>query len=168
MKFYYANAWTRPFFAYPKIYDGSTWNYGVPKVWLNPSSTDSTVVTVGISDQTLYLKYGNNLAVIYYGYIATYTSGSLTRPNSLLYAAFDGLPISGLYYNNNFNGDTVTLNIPGAPNSGWTTLTINGYAYPRTSASYISGVWSWDPTQVNPGVNPFGTTAGVNIPVSWS
>jgi hypothetical protein len=33
MKFYYANAWTRPFFAYPKIYDGSTWNYGQPLVW---------------------------------------------------------------------------------------------------------------------------------------
>jgi hypothetical protein len=51
-------------------------------------------------------------------------------------------------------------------NSGWTSISINGNVYQRSSATFTnptgSSAWSWSGVTTN----PFGTTAGVIIPVN--
>lgn len=56
-----------------------------------------------------------------------------------------------------------------APNAGWTTLTINGISYSRSTAVYgyngTESSWGWDASSTG---NPFGTTIGATKAVTWS
>lgn len=170
MKVWDGSSWTYPFYINPKVWDGTQWAYGDHKVWINSILPDTKTLTVGYANNDVIIPFpGSGWADRTYGF--SFNIGSMSSTKSLIYPAWDGTEISELYYRyTTISGvsETVTLNIPFAPDSTWTTLTINGYNYPRTSASYASGTWIWDASVVNPGINPFGTTEGVVITVSWS
>lgn len=170
MKVWNGSSWTYPFYVNPKVWDGTQWVYGDHKVWINAASTDSKTLTVGYINNDQPTEFPiQGWTDRTYGF--TYSVGSMSSTKSILYSGWDGLDITELYYNYTSLGgglSFLTLSISNAPNSGWSTLTVNGYNYPRSSASYGSGTWSWDTEVVNPGINPFGTTEGAVITVSWS
>ena len=80
--------------------------------------------------------------------------GSIVDGTSNIYS---GAAITTLYWNE--NGGTARfyqLTITGAANSGWTTLTIGNQSFLRTSATYLSGTWTWS-TSDTLGIQAFGS-----------
>jgi hypothetical protein len=81
-----------------------------------------------------------------------------------------GRSLAGLYHYiyTNIESTGVSFGVYGSvPNSGWTTMTVNGVVFTRASASYYTDgyitQWQW------PGAsNPFGTTIGATRTVVWS
>jgi hypothetical protein len=71
------------------------------------------------------------------------------------------------------DGWIVQLGISGThPNSGWTTMTIDGVAFDRADISFhtqTSGITNWVWADFpRPQTNPFGTTAGVTKQVVFT
>lgn len=118
------------------------------------SSLDTQTVTVG----SIVNQY-----VAVYGYLSG-SYGSITDGTSNLY---NGATIYSL---NNLNNSVTAIQISGNhANSGWTTMTIGGVDFARADASYgynsdtNRSTWNWDQT-----ANPFGTTDGVQVTVTWT
>lgn len=188
MKVWNGSSWVKPFFAYPKVWNDSTWKYSKPKIWTGNSwsmpSTDSKTVTVGSavwSEQ--YIGGGN---IYGYGLNVNYSPssfGSLSSNNKSqlvdqggtygqIAYEYGSTVIAGQYYEVRliirFN-DTQTQYI-NSNDWGWNYLIIGPYSYNRADASYYGAVgysqWSWSLTSSDP--NPFGTTDGATRAVSWS
>lgn len=124
--------------------------------------TGSATVTVGY-----YNLSGTGFNIDYWGFSETVPFGSVT-PSSW---SSSGLSFRILdYLNDNAGTALVVFAVNGyAPNSGWTTLTIAGTPYTRSSASYAynSGdnftQWIWTAPS-----NPYGTTVGATKALSWT
>lgn len=122
------------------------------------SSAETQTVTVGTYyDGTAYIPttswgYGQSPA---YGSVSDGTLG-VAGNNTIELLAWNNL---------NF----LTLRVAGAANnSGWTTMTVNGTAFSRASASFFangttSTAWQWSTT-----TNPFGTTVGATKAVVFT
>ena len=113
------------------------------------SSIGTVVMTVG------YANLGPGVDL--YGYDGTEGSISPSTWGTRTITLFYFLP----------SGENLTLAVAGnAPNSGWTTMNIAGTIYNRVDASYNSPgsetSWIWNTT-----TNPFGTTVGVTISITW-
>jgi hypothetical protein len=170
-KVWNGSTWVNPFFLYPKIYDGTNWNYGIPKIRQDAQSTDSKVVTVGriselLEDEEAFGGPGPS-TLSAFGY-AKNSFGSIDSAASSLYAGWEPLYIRQINYNDRLFDDTgnyayqrINLSIPDAPNSGWTTMTIDGNSYARASATYSGGYWTWNVTS-----NPFEASAIVIV--TWT
>lgn len=121
---------------------------------------DTQTVTVGNFDDGLTISlwgYGGVLA------------GSINDGTSNIYS---GASISGLYWSSNATAPPFPLNAVWftvgslVSNSGWTTMSINGSNFNRSSANYTqtdtSTSWQWATD-----TNPFGTTPGATRTVTW-
>jgi len=177
-KIWNGSSWINPFFLYPKVWNGTDWVYGLPKIWAIAQATDSKIVAVGVN--YTFIQGGGGIpgpgggvppqTITTCGYLKD-NYGNINSTASALYTGWEPLTIDQITYlervNDNTGGiiiQTITLIINGAPNSGWTTMTINGTSYSRASAAYTTGgTWVWTPTS-----NPFGTTPGSQITVTWA
>ena len=117
-----------------------------------PAYLDTQTVTVGVSVS----QY-----VSWYGYSNSINLGSISDGTSNIYGGASILQIA------NLNGSSTFLTIEGSrANSGWTTMTINGIDFNRADASYstttTNTAWTWSPSS-----NPFGTTEGAEVTVTW-
>ena len=122
------------------------------------SSLDSQTVTVGYQEGSQYVasQYG------FTNYIFTY--GSISDGTSNLDS---GAPITRLSWS---SANIVQFMVSGnRANSGWTSMSINGQTFTRSSAtySYNSGDnythWYWQSVTTN----PFGTTVGATRVATW-
>lgn len=81
--------------------------------------------------------------------------GSISDGSSNIYG---GAAISEIYWDENFGDPFYQLSIPGASNSGWASITINGTkTLNRADAAYASGVWNW-PTADTASTQAFGAS----------
>ena len=78
--------------------------------------------------------------------------GSISDGTSDIYSSAS---IAGIYWFENYGTPYHALDIPGAANSGWTTLTIGSKALPRASATFAAGRWEWTTTDGG-GTQAFG------------
>lgn len=125
---------------------------------------DSQVVTVGYASDPTFYSYGSEPG--YYGSISDGTSN--------IYSGASILALNYFYYYGNElvpTFDSVIFIVSGnSPNSGWSTMSINGINFSRSGATYYydSGQnktsWYWN----TPGLNPFGTTIGATKTVIWT
>lgn len=113
----------------------------------------STTVTVG--------SYSNPPTTIAtYGF-ADYVGGSVSP------SAWNGRTILELLWEDTLSsGKQVVFVVSGVvPNSGWTTMTVDGNVYNRADATYASTSntnWTWTSA-----TNPFGTSVGETKTVTW-
>lgn len=129
-----------------------------------PNCTGSATVTVGfVTIGTLPNR------IDFWGYV---NLGSFPGSVSPATWADTGLTIIDLDYRYIYstNAQRVVFIVTGyAPNTGWTTLTIDGVSYARSAAIYgYNGTetsWSWDASSTG---NPFGSTLGATKAVTWS
>lgn len=126
------------------------------------SVLDTQTVTVG----SYYHDPGGIPSYPYTGYGYTSSSptstvvGSISDGTSNIYSGATILKL--WWFVDGVLGNKVQLMINGATNSGWTSMTINGTTFTRTSAtSFIGGLWEWGGVS-----NPFGTSG--NITVTWN
>jgi hypothetical protein len=137
---------------------------GANKVW--DRSLDTQTVTVGE-----YIS-GTNSNIRGYGFGFT-TGGSISDGTSNMFSGAAYVQIDTLADISNGQGWIVQLGINGThPNSGWTTMTIDGVAFNRADISFHSqpsGItnWVWADAP-RPQTNPFGTTAGVTKQVVFT
>ena len=129
---------------------------GANKVW--DRSLDTQTVTVGIFD-TGYLTF--------VGYSSTnFTHGSISDGTSNMFsgASYDAIDS----FTSPGSGYGTFLYIVGyQPNSGWTTMTIDGQAFNRTAAGYTQDSttsWYWA-SRPN---SPFGSTVGATKQVVFT
>lgn len=127
------------------VFNGTT-------VWQQSLFLDTQTVTVGVNVS----QY-----VDWYGYSNSINLGSISDGTSNIYGGASILQIA------NLNGNSTILTIEGSrANSGWTTMTINGIDFNRADASYstttTNTAWTWSPSS-----NPFGTTEGAEVTVTW-
>lgn len=129
---------------------------------------DTQIVTVGTSNLSTIFYYGWGDVTLAGGSTGTGTTGSpMGSINDGTSNIFSGAIISCLSH----GGLTpaVRFVIEGLyPNSGFTTMKVGATSYDRASVTtysqgsdYTSWVW-------NTATNPFGTTNGVNITVTWT
>ena len=88
-------------------------------------------------------------------YLTGYLSGAMGSISDGTFNPTGGTTISGLYYDV-YNSQLIfTLSASPISNAGWTTMTLNGTAFTRSSASFFSsgGSTSWTWSSVSP--NPF-------------
>ena len=126
---------------------GYSSNQLVPKsLWV--SSGFSATMTVGVNQNMTIFGYTLN-------YIGSMTSTSIDSVVGY------GTYIEALTHAYNYLIFKVVTNSPSAPApAGWTTLTINGTVYQRTSMELVnltSTSWQW---VLNTSYNPFGTSSG--------
>ena len=137
---------------------------GANKVW--DRSLDTQTVTVGE-----YIS-GTNSNIRGYGFGPT-PGGSISDGTSNMYSGASYVQIDTLADISDGQGWIVQLGINGThPNSGWTTMTIDGVAFNRADISFhtqTSGItnWVWADAP-RPQTNPFGTTAGVTKQVVFT
>jgi hypothetical protein len=133
-------------FGYIKIWNGSAWQYVDIRPYADVSEETQTV-TVGSLIFKGIESYGFNSGV--YGSISDGTFGFISNAT-----------INALVWSNAVNSLSFAL-AGNRANSGWSTVTINGIAFNRSSATYSydsgSNTTSWSIS----GANPFGTTDGV-------
>ena len=183
-----SNSWVNPFFAYPKIWNGSNWVYGRPRIWTGSGwsmlPNDSKTVTVGsgiwseayVGSGTAYgyWRSGGTSYNTIFGNISPNNSSQLVDSGgsytSIVYdsgTTFGNTPYYEIILNISFNDQRDQF---GANDWGWNTLTIGSYSYSRAASTYIVGSgsaqWTWNLTSADP--NPFGTTVGANVAVSFS
>tara|TARA_R110002153_G_C13294507_1_gene495139 strand:+ start:1542 stop:2036 length:495 start_codon:yes stop_codon:yes gene_type:complete len=139
---------------------------GANKVWDRVTSLDTQTVTVGE-----YIS-GSNPNLRGYGFGPT-TGGSISDGTSNMYSGAAYYTIDTLIDLSNGLGWLVQLIINGTqPNSGWTTMTIDGVAFDRADISFHSvssgkTYWVWGDSP-RPQTNPFGTTAGITKQVVFT
>ena len=118
-----------------------------------PSALDTQTVTIGSG--TIY--YAPRV-----GFYSPFSLGSISDGTSNLYS---GATITGVMWSNG-SQDTLSFSVTATQaNSGWTTMTVNGNSYARTSATYYSATTSWNWSGVTS--NPFGATSGTKV-VTWT
>lgn len=109
------------------------------------SAAWTTILTIGQQTIVKQTTYGYNAVGLVYGSVSDSTID--TFGNRFLRSLV-------------WNGNLVSLNIDGAPNSGWTRIQIHNTSFYRSqanSSSYNSGVRNW---QWNTSTNPFAATSG--------
>lgn len=109
--------------------------------WYGASANWTATVTIGILQAAKIYVYGYNSGV--YGSISDTTIN--TFGNRTITAVF-------------WNGSSVGIVIPGAPNSGWTRFVIHNTSFYRTQATSFNsstGQWLWSTT-----TNPFAAISG--------
>lgn len=120
---------------------------------------DTQTVTVGYRAPSQYV-------IGTYGYDNLGTaSGSVSDGVSDIYTGATFRSLSFLSTNG------VRFTVTGVRvNSGWTSMSVNGQAYTRSSATFSTisagagySTWDWPTT-----TNPFGTTVGATRVVTWS
>lgn len=118
-----------------------------------PAYLDTQTVTVGssVSQYVTWRGYDGD----------TVNIGSISDGTSNLYSG------ATINYIRNLNNTSTQFAVQGnRANSGWTTMTIGGVDFARADASYSASStatsWTWSPTS-----NPFGTTDGVEVTVTW-
>nr|BAR33245.1 hypothetical protein [uncultured Mediterranean phage uvMED] len=134
---------------------------------------DQQTVTVGYRSYTYDFGSGNVAVNNFYGFTPLINSdrgGSISDGTSNLYS---GASISSLYWFETLYSWTsdvkkVTFQVPGTfSNNGWTTMSVAGTNFARTSASFSSSFgftrWEWSTAS-----NPFGTTVGATKTVTWT
>ena len=126
---------------------------GIQMALLGAGGTlDIQTVTVG----DVISKYVN---------ITGYLSGSMGSISDGTFNPTGGTTISGLYYD--VNGSSLGFNLGASPisNAGWTTMTLNGTAFTRSSASFVSSggstSWTWSSVVSNPFPAAPNTTTAV-------
>jgi hypothetical protein len=104
-------------------------------------------------------------------YVLTVGSGTITTTNygfkagtfgSLAPTEFLESTITSLRWATTVNRLFLNIADDTHDNDGWTSISINGTVFLRSAATYNAGLWKWDGVTTN----PFGTTAGVIIPVN--
>lgn len=113
-----------------------------------------SAMSAGGAGRQLTVGTFGDSAVTSYG-VRSGVAGSLT-PTEFL-----GGNITQLSWNVN-NQVKVGVVPTTTPNSGWSSLSINGTVFLRADAAFSSGVWTWSAVAVN----PIGTTIGAIIPVN--
>jgi hypothetical protein len=148
----------------------SVW-IGANEVWSR--NLDQQTVTVGYRSYTDDFGSGNGAVTNIYGFTPLINGdrgGSISDGTSNLYS---GASINVLYWwhaSYSWTSDVkkVVFSVTGTfSNSGWTTMSVAGTNFARTSASFSTSFgftrWEW-PTASN----PFGTTVGATKTVTWT
>jgi hypothetical protein len=147
VKYWNGSAWaeSQDFGSKIKIWNGSAWQYVDIRLYADVNEETQTV-TVGSNIFKDIESYGYSSG--FYGSISDGTFGLISEAT-----------ITNLSWNNIMNALNFTL-AGNIANSGWSSVTINGITYNRSSASYNynseNNTTSWS----IPGANPFGTTNG--------
>lgn len=112
-------------------------------------------MTGGSASRRLTVGSFGDSGILTYGFRGAGVAGSITPPEFL------GSTISQIGWNVN---NKVTLAVFGSPpNSGWSSMIINGTVFLRADAAFVSGsVWTWSGIVAN----PIGTTIEAIIPVN--
>lgn len=172
MKVYNGSSWVEsPNFKTIKVFNGSTWSLAKPKVqtdigW-NRVSTDTKVITTGY----YFFNTGDPFVpeiTTYSGFFrVSFTNGG-TIDNSFTRLYDDAQIYELYYYSYSAVGTTfdeyIRLSIRGGTDDGWNIMNINGYNFNRSSATFSNGTWDW----YSPGFDPFGSSEGNIITVTWS
>jgi hypothetical protein len=114
----------------------------------------STTVTVG--------SYTDPGSFTIYGYV-DFLAGNATPTK---WAGTGGNFVQLCWYDSGV--DFVAFAVEGVfPNEGWTTMTVGGVPFTRTSGNYstngTSTTWTWLTAS-----NPYGTTIGATRAITWS
>lgn len=145
LKSWNGSSWTtHSGWANPKIWNGSSWVPINPKhwdgsQWKTGDFLDSQTTTNGSYSDKYTTSYGYNTGLM----------GSINDGTSDIYG---GATITALY--ETIYPSTMLYFYIGAnvANSGWTTMTVNGTAFNRASATYTNGAstyWYWSSTPGN-------------------
>jgi len=110
----------------------------------------------GLDTQTVTV--GKGLTPTRWGYDGGVPYGSIVDGTSNIYA---GGAINWLYWNASVS--TLNLDITGATNSGWVTVTVGGVDFARSAATFAGTTWTWAGA-----ANPFGTTIGASVVATFS
>jgi len=136
---------------------------GANKVWDRVVSLDTQTVTVG-SFST------GATGLTFVGYSNTnFTHGSISDGTSNMFsgAAYDAIDAFTVNSQPSSGYGTFLYIVGYQPNSGWTTMTIDGETFNRTDAGYTQDSttsWYWT-SRSN---SPFGTTTGVTKQVVFT
>lgn len=101
-----------------------------------------------------------------YGWFNGNANGSDIDPNSF---AATGNAFNNFYWISDIGSGVsrLLLSITGAlPNYGWEAMRVGSNSFSRTSATYTTASvtqWYWDGVS-----NPFGTTVGAGVRVTWT
>ena len=125
------------------------------------AALDTQTVTVGLYQVTFY---GQTTSI--YGYYFNGVRGSISDGTCNFKS---GNTYKNLYWTTTGGGRTVlTINQGNAGNSGFTTMSVNGTNFSRTSASFTQNSsqtqWLW----TSPTTNGFGTTVGATKSVVFT
>lgn len=126
--------------------------------------SDTQTVNVGA-----YSNVDKYISIYTYGYSQGTTTGTITDGTFNLSQPTSGATITDLNWtDSSLSGTYVAFVLSGTyNNAGFTTMTVNGTPFSRSSASFsVSGgvtTWTW-----STGTNPFGTTPGVNRTVNFT
>ena len=135
---------------------------GANKVWDRVVSLDTQTVTVGTKTISTILWWGYDGGSLPHGSVSDGTSNMYSGAS---YAAIDSFTVT----DNPSYGYTTLLYVVGSqPNSGWTTMTVDGVAFNRTDASYTQASttsWSWTSATTT---SPFGSTIGATKQVVFT
>ena len=100
-----------------------------------------------------------------YAYLIGYRSGYMGSISDGTFNPTGGTTIEGLYYD--LGVGYLYFGLAGSPisNAGWTTMTLNGTAFTRSSASFVSSggstSWTWSSAVSNPFPLAGNTTTAV-------
>jgi len=100
-----------------------------------------------------------------YVYLTGYLTGSMGSISDGTFNPTGGTTISGIYYD--VYGSSLGFNLGASPisNAGWTTMTLNGTAFTRSSATFSSTggstSWTWSSVVSNPFPAAPNTTTAV-------
>jgi|TARA_B110000858_G_scaffold135164_1_gene153731 hypothetical protein len=127
---------------------------GANKVWDRVTSLDTQTVTVGTASSSPLTWWGYANTGFSHGSV---TDGTCNFFNGSAYSAIDSFTTSSTP---NYGYTTLLYIVGSHPNSGWTTMTIDGVAFNRTDASFSQASttsWSWTSATTT---SPFGSTVG--------
>jgi len=156
VKYWDGSAWaeSQDFGSKIKLWNGSAWQY----VDIRPyADVNENTQTVTVGSLIIVSKYFTTSA---YGFAAG--GGGYGSISDGTFSLISNATINTLNWNQvNANPGSLNFGLAGnRPNSGWSSVTINGITFNRSAAtySYDSGTdtTSWS----IPGTNPFGTTDG--------
>ena len=92
--------------------------------------------------------------------IRGYVQGSIGSISDGTSNIYSGAVIAEMSWDENLGIPYYILSIPGATDSGWTTLTIGSVVLYRSSATFIAGSWTWY-TAHTAGTQAFKTAGSV-------
>ena len=139
---------------------------GANKVWDRIVSLDTQTVTVGTAT-----TQPSNPYIIWWGYNGdSFIHGSVSDGTSNMYSGATYVAIDSFTVSDDPSyGYTTLLYIQGSlPNSGWTTMTVDGVAFNRTDATYTQAAttsWVWGNATTT---SPFGSTIGATKQVVFT
>jgi hypothetical protein len=133
---------------------------GANKVW--DRALDTQTVTVGTNFTGPITWWGYSGGFFSHGSVSDGTSNMY---NGAAYSALDSFTTSDTP---NYGYTTLLYVVGFQPNSGWTTMTVDGVAFNRTDASYTQDSttsWSWTSATTT---SPYGSTIGATKQVVFT